>query len=294
MGVQVPPPSPSPSPDADVGAQPIPPALLPAPARLTQIAALAFHPPPQRSDRGRLSPAVRPGSIHSPRPGPGCGGRGLGGVKRLGQARDWGVRRLLIGWRLGSDLSPDPASPVTVSVPHPSLPSRSYLPPFPSSAPFLPAPSPAGLERAVPGHAGGGKGAGEEAATSQSALESERAAAGAGRGGEERREGRPCCAGGGRCRAGGSRRAVPQQPQRPRGGTSPGRPRCAPGSAPQAAPPSPSPRARAPSPPGLQTPVSSQLVSNSGAAGLDGAQGSGRAARVRRRKHNPASRQTGE
>lgn len=203
MGVRVPPPSPSPSPDADVGAKPIPPALRPAPPRLTQIATLAFHPPPRRSDRGRLSPAVRPSSIHSPRPGPGCGGRGLGGVKRLGQARDGGVRRLLIGWRLGSDLSPDPASPVAVSVPHPSLPSRSYLPPFSSSAPFLPAPSPAGLERAVPGHAGGGKEAGEEAATSQPALESEREAAGAGRGGEERREGRPCCAGGGRCRGGG-------------------------------------------------------------------------------------------
>lgn len=203
-------------------------------------------------------------------------------MKGLGPRGDWGRRGTGRAppphWlAAGSDLSPEPASPLTVLAPRPRRPG-------PASLTALLRRHPRGCSGTRRRRRGGGN------FTVRTGDSGRR---GAGSGHREGAQG-----GGGQADPAGRGRAVAgrwESPGRPAAATPlPRRPRCAPGSAPRAAPPSPSLRARAPSPPGLQPPVSpSQLAGDSGAAGLDGAQGSGRAAR-RSRRRTPASGRPGE
>lgn len=124
------------------------PSLRSAPPRLTEIAAPASQPPQLRSGRGRRSPAVRPGSIRVPRPGPGCGRRGVRRGEEVGAGAGTGAcaaSSLAGAWGPSRVRNPSPRSlSSALGAGSPAQdPLTSLLPLAPSS---LPAASPSGLQ----------------------------------------------------------------------------------------------------------------------------------------------------
>lgn len=136
---------------AHTGGAPSPPTptRVPLASPLRADISARASPWPPRSDRGRLSPAVKTRRVRIPRPGPGWGRRGRGGVKRLGQAR--GLEPAPRPHWLAPGVRPESGAHVPIHCHHPSsplAPTQPYSPPFSSSSSPCPSqPRLPGLER---------------------------------------------------------------------------------------------------------------------------------------------------
>lgn len=170
------------------------------------------RPPPGPSARGNCRPSLSSAAAllrqrsplarciqqaaSTPRPGPGCGGRGEGGVKRLGQAK---ARACAASSLAGVGVRPRVRNPCPWSLSSPLIPaSPAPGPPYlPSRPPFLPAPHPRGWKGPCTDAPEEWRGQDSGAGTSHSALVTasarERARGRGGKTGEARR--RPCRSG---------------------------------------------------------------------------------------------------